>query len=357
MNARTMIRTLLTITVVMLLLPAPPTHADAVRVGDLYQAQIAVADKTAPAREQAIRTALKIVLVKLTGDRSAAIRPALLELVDNAASYVQQFSYREDRDSATAVGQTTLRLLLNVKFDETTLSNGLREAGVSLWGNERPAVLVWLLLQQGRQRFIASPESTPELIAILQKRAGERGISLIFPLMDLQDNSTIQAGDIRGGIAEPVLRASRRYQSEVILTASLSSRYAGLWESTWTAYIDQAVADIWSTESDMVALTLEEGLDILVDSLAHRYVSEGGLGRFNLSISNVSSAARYAGLLRYLESLSAVTALDVVEVQGSWITLSLLAHGGDKAVIQAISLGRVLRPTADARLNSYEMSP
>ena len=229
---------------------------------------------------------------------------------------------------------------------------------MSLWSKERPSILVWLLVERERRRLVASMEEAPEWIAVLQKRAAARGVNLLFPLMDLQDSSAAQTADLWSGVAAPVRAASRRYNPGVILTGSVSLLAGGRWESTWIAYTDAAVPWVWTTESPRPEPMLEEGLDTLIYALARRYVSDGALARFELSVTNVSSAARYAKLLQYFASLSAVTDMEVVEVRDGFVTLSLTAHGGDKAVAQAIGLGRVLRrPITGTPLNRYEMLP
>ena len=338
-------------------LTATTARAAAVTAEGLYQAQTEVADKTEPTRVVAVREALGLALVKLTGDGAAAAQPAAREILENALLYVQQFSYRQSEEEAAAPAAAP-RLILHVRFDPVTLTEDMRAAGLSLWSKERPSILIWLLAERDRRRFVAGSETTPEWIEALQKRAAARGIGLILPLMDLQDSGATQTADLWGGVAAPVRAASRRYNPDIILTGNASLSPGGMWESTWVAYTDEAVPWVWTTESPLPELALEEGLDTLVDALARKYISDGALTRFELSVTNVASAARYAKLLRYLQSLSAVTDLDVVEVREDRVTLSLTAHGGDRAVAQAIGLGRVIRrPTIGTPLNLYEMLP
>lgn len=329
----------------------------AVRVAGLYQAETEVTDKHEQTRNQAVQTALKIVLVKLTGDRSAALRPDLIGIVNNANKYVQQFSYRESREIVDDEGTVVPTLKLKIRFDDATLSNDLRNAGVGLWGNERPAILVWLLVQQDNRRIMASLEETPELMEALYRRAEQRGISLIFPLMDLQDSSAIQPSDIWGGFKEPVLSASQRYNPDIVLTGNVSSPFAGLWQSDWVSYDSDQSSLSWNTESDLLELVLDEGLDVLVDSLAVKYAPDGELGSFRLFVNSVFSVDDYARLLNYLSSLSAIKDVNVIQVDADQVTLSLTAHGGDRAIAQAISLGRVLQTVNGAQANSYEMLP
>ncbi len=352
-----MIRCLAISLAVLLLHGALIPDCFAVRVTGLYQAEARIADKREQTRRQAIATALKIVLVKLTGDRRAALKPELRGIVSKAGSYVQQFSYRQGREIDADTGRAVPQLMLTVSFDEATLSHDLRLAGVNLWGNERPAVLLWLLVQQDNKRLMASLEQTPAVLEILYRRAEQRGISLLFPLMDLQDGRAVQPGDILGGFTESILIAAERYQPDIVLIGHVNSPSAGLWQADWTAHAADGEVSGWHTKADLLALVLDEGLDVLVDSLAVKYMADGGLSEFRLFVNQVASVDDYASVLHYLESLSAIKTVDVIEADADKLTLSLTAHGGDKAIAQAIELGRVLQAVAGAKANTYRMLP
>lgn len=57
---------------------------------ELYQATVPVAESCESAQPAAFQTALRIVLVRVTGRTSAQDDPALSPLMDNARRYVQQ---------------------------------------------------------------------------------------------------------------------------------------------------------------------------------------------------------------------------------------------------------------------------
>src|SRR6266851_9593597 len=59
--------------------------------GELYQASAPIADRSEAAQTEAFQTAMKIVLVRVTGRRSAEDDPTLSPLVGNARRYVQQY--------------------------------------------------------------------------------------------------------------------------------------------------------------------------------------------------------------------------------------------------------------------------
>jgi len=110
-------------------------------------------------------------------------------------------------------------------------------------------------------------EESSEYLTMLDQGASARGVSLLFPLFDLEDTSGISTSDVWAGFKEPVLEASHRYQADVILTGRLIKTLPTLWEAQWLVYIgDQEMR--WTSQGELAELVLEEGVDELVDRLA-----------------------------------------------------------------------------------------
>lgn len=338
-----------------------PAFLDAARAPGLYQAEIAVADQTTAGREAAVRECLRLVLLKLTGSRTAAGAAALLPILEQASSFVQQYRYRETRpDPALAAVGAVPQVYFSVIFDEGSLNRALRAAGAPVWGRERPAVLCWLVLERGRQRLFVGSEEAPELRELLRQRARQRGISVVFPLLDGEDYANLRTSDIWGGFGDPVAAASARYQADVVVAAAVTALSANLWEGKWRRYDGGRLSGEWVTAADLPELVMEEGFDQLADMLAAEFIGRGGhsrLGDFAITVGGVASVAQYARVIKYLESLSSVSAVRVQEVREGRLKLALTAHGGEPVVVQSISLGRTLEPVGDADERRYRLAP
>jgi len=78
-----------------------PTIVQAVVVSGLYEAEVPVSDKSANSRKKNMAAVLRVVLIKLTGDRQVPSRNGVTELLLGAEQYVQQFEYRikEEHDT------------------------------------------------------------------------------------------------------------------------------------------------------------------------------------------------------------------------------------------------------------------
>ncbi len=327
----------------------------------MYEAETLVVDQSAESRKAATRVCLRMVLVKLTGERNALEKIALTPLLNQSEKFVRQYRYKEIQIGTSGPDATpATELRLSVKFDEETLNKSLRESGIPVWGRERPSILLWVVIERANRRLFASLEETPELLELLYKRSEQRGISIIFPLMDLEDDAQIQPSDVWGEFKEPVMAASARYNADIILTASIMSPAEGIWEGRWTTYRGDKAYNEWVTEADLLEVALEEGMDGAADMLAAEFARASvytRLGDVEMVIGDVNSVDQYAQVINYLKSLSSISEIHVTEVQAGKMKLALTVHGGELAVVQAVSLGRVLEPVENIGVNYYRLIP
>jgi len=322
------------------------SSALALKVSGLYEAGVAVADQSAGGRISAIRSALSAVLVKLTGDKDAASRLELKPIIDAAERYVLQYRYyQNDPSSATDAADNGLLVL----FDETALNKALLDNGIAVWGQERPSVLIWLVAQTATGAGIIGLGDETTYLNIIDKRARARGIPLIFPLLDIEDRSKVRIDDIRAGVTEPVVAASNRYRSDVILLGSIEPSPSSAWEIRWTAIIRDQTST-WSSRAERVEVALTEGIDEIADRLVDSYANiqaQAQQEALTLVVNDVDTLDQYARVLRYLESLNSVTDIKVRQLQGNSITFAITNLGGISAIVQAISLGDTLVAIAD----------
>ena len=329
------------------------TWAHAIQVPGLYEAEVPVADQQEENRRQALKTALQIVLVKLTGDRFAPGRTAVAPLLQAPESYLQQYRYNE---TASGDSQDVPRLFLWTRFDEAILNKKLRALGLPVWGRERPSTLIWLAVEDENGRRLTSLENDPDIVTVVDKRARLRGVTLLFPLVDLEDSARLRASDLWGGFRQPVLEASDRYRADAILTGTVYSPVPGIWEGRWVAYMDNKETS-WTTEGDLRDVVLDEGIDGMADFLAGEFIRiDTGQGSVRIVVADIFNTDQYAKTLKYLGSLNAITNVDVSEVQQGRVTFIVTAHGGQPAVTQAIALGRVLEPIGPQQ-GEYRLLP
>lgn len=178
------------------LLMLMPAHA--ATVPDLYSADV---DASLP-RERQIQHALDQVLVKLSGRPAIVRQPEVEVLKDNAALLI------ENVETTAAGGE-------RVRFEPQAMRRLMDNLGLPLLPDERPEVLVWLAQDTGDGAEFIEPGTTP--YRVLAEGASVRGLPLRAPLLDLQDQMALTAGQLAVPELDAILAAASRYQFDAML--------------------------------------------------------------------------------------------------------------------------------------------
>lgn len=319
-----------------------PLHA--AEVGGLYQASVAVASRDdARERQQAFGTALRQVLVKLTGRTDVDREPALQRALREAQNYVESFTYRNTGES----------LLLETVFYRARLQELIDSAGYALWPANRPETLLWVAVQEssGGRQLAERDGVGHEWLTQLQTIASRRGVPLTLPLLDLEDRLALRPDVLWSFNAEALQRASERYGVESILAVRL---YPLPGQQVFARAVHLFRDQL--RELDAVEIPagtfLEDSIAMVAQELAAHYailvsgVAQGARAR--LIVEGVRSVDDYAAVLDYLERLAVVQKVDVRAVSGSRLELLLDAGGQLRQLIEVLALDRRLLPLAQA---------
>jgi uncharacterized protein len=300
-----------------------PAPSEAARVAGLYQAEVEYAGD----RQAAFRAALGEVLVRITGRTNMAQRPEVAPLLQNAATYAQQFSQpAHDRFWAA--------------FDGMALEQELGRLGLPVWGAERPSTLVWIAMDAGggRRFVVSSGAELDEEVAIHEEVlevAAHRGIPMVFPLMDAEDRARASFAEVWGGFDDSIVAASARYGADMVLLGRLGA--GELDRGRWTLYGPDGT-DRWTG-------SVAESIGRLADGFAARYavVSSGETRTVRLAVTGVSSIEDYGRVSRFLGGLTAVESFGVETVEGDEIVFRVAMRGEPATLDEAVRLGGVLR--------------
>ena len=331
----------------------------------LYEASVPVPDQSAAARSVALQQALAAVLVKITGDRAAPGLPALADILKDPSQFLQQYRYQQTsingstastptvmfdltRTGAPAIAPTNL--MLWAKFDPEVLDRAVRAANEPLWGQERPLTLVWLAIEDGSSKTIVSAANNPAVMQAMISAADERGIALIFPRMDAQDQQAIGFPDISDDDIARIQQASQVYKADATLVGSIYMTTPGQYAARWQLAAS-AGSQAWTATPDALTAVMTGGIQTSADHFAQWYaVAAGAIGISGVSVSvaGISSVDAYAKVLAYLSGLTAVKGVQVTRVDNSTVYFSLDTHGSLENLQQAALLGGVLKPVTPA---------
>lgn len=311
---------LLALLLSMLVLTGIPT-AWAVEVATLYTAQVALDEEQGDPRSEAYKAALGEVLLRVSGTQLSS-DPEMIELLfPSPASYVVQFRPGEDDT-------------LWVSFDGEAIEQVLRQSGQTVWGSERPLTLIWLAVDwgQGDREIIAagdpdqsrdsgrSIDRDRQLRQRVMDMAERRGLPVLFPLLDTEDQRNVTFSDIWGGFDEQLLVASERYEVDSVLVGRI--RPDSNQRNRWNYYFadDERV---WSGEPEMV-------LGLVADKLADEFAISGDapLEYVNLGVSGIDSVEAYGEIQNLLAATNVIESFAISEVVGDRIQFRVEAVGG-----------------------------
>ncbi|MEK7322436.1 MAG: DUF2066 domain-containing protein [Pseudomonadota bacterium] len=320
------------------LLALPSRAAWPVEMTDLYAAEVPVADQSAAARAAASRAALAEVLVKVTGSAAAPAQPQFKALLQQSAQAMQRYSYRTAES-----GQA-----LQVSFDRQTINQRIYDAGLPVWDRNRPQILLWLALEDGGGRTLVGGENQPELQTVVKDRAQRRGLPVILPKLDGEEQNAVNIAGVWGQFSEPLMQIAARYPADAVLLGRVYAIGPERWRGQWTLRHAGSTAS-WEAGEGSIADVVAAGLNQVAENLAQRYalVLKPGVNSVaTLMVDNVANIQDYARLSRYLDSLDPVRGVTVERVEGASVVYRVQVRGELQGLTQALVLGRVLTPVA-----------
>jgi hypothetical protein len=315
--------------VLMLSLPA------AAQIENLREASAPVASQSDEDRAAAFASALEQVVVGFTGREDAVPAARTAGVLENPERFVQQYRYQAD-DSG--------QLHVVARFDGTALREALADAGIPVWQPDRPPVLVWLAADTGAGRDVIGGDDT--LRQALQEAAGRYGVPLMFPLLDLQDQQRVSVSDISGGFPAPIIEASRRYGTPVVLIGSLR-RDGSLVRGRWTLLIDGR-GDGWQgvagSRQELIQQAMAELAQRLRDDYTVLATADSG-EELRLWVAGVDDLAGYTRAERVLRGVPGVEDVSAEEIVGDRVHFRLELSVSRERAQRELSRSTLLVPT------------
>ena len=307
----------------------------AVEVATLYTAQVALDEEEDNPRQAAYKEALGVVLLRVSGAELGGNPDLVEQLFPSPASYVVQFR-PGDEDT------------LWVSFDGEAIERVLRDSGQTVWGSDRPATLVWLAVDwgQGDREIIAADDPDRGRAAgrsidrnrLLRERvldmAERRGLPVLFPLMDAEDQQNVGFSDVWGGFDELLLAASERYEVNSILVGRI--RASSSQRNRWSYFFSDQ-EHTWNGEPEMV-------VGLVADQLANEFAIRGDapIEFVDLMISGVDTVEAYGEVQNLLANTSVVESFAIDEVSGDLIRYRVEALGGMERLRRALRFGGLI---------------
>jgi hypothetical protein len=270
-------------TLALLSLPAWPAP-----VSDLYQVREAVSSQQPQERDAALQRALDTLILRLTGQPSELKNAALAGLRENPQQIISRYGYEGE--------------YLRVDFDAVSTDRTLQQAGLSLWGVNRPAVLVWWLNEtDAGSNLLGDAQDSAEP---LLQAAQHRGLPLRLPLADLNEQLLATEENLTTKEPQVLREASERYAADALLAVRARQNEAH-WQAQWQLWLG-AEREQGTAQGDNPAALADAVLLSVSERLAPRFAVAPGTA---VSVQRVeilgADLSRYAALQRVLEPFAA----------------------------------------------------
>ncbi|MGY6038983.1 DUF2066 domain-containing protein [Aeromonas sp. AE23HZ002T15] len=321
-----------------------PLVVSAAQVSDLYQGKAPTSGDTAAAQSQALGE----VLIKVSGKRDILTQPEVVKALAAPADYVQQYGYQD-------VGPVKF---LKADFNVAKVNALIGQSKFALLGPARPQMAIWLVLDQGERRILAD-QSSDGWAAALRAQAQAMGLPVSIPLMDLDDNMAVNATDVWGRFADPILAASQRYGAEMVVLGKLTpdDKEEGKWSIDWGLYGPKQGAQ---TGGELTELTKGAGsgtqaevaqgfADALAGWLVEHYGSRisGVVSSQVLVVEGLSGIDGMIQLQKMLQGMATVTKVTIGQLEGDRVTFNLTLQGDKAELVRGLQLESRLRQVED----------
>ncbi len=317
--------------------------ATSTAAASLYTGEVAVESETRTSVAEQL-DALDRVLARLTGRFDASL---VSELGLGASDLDDLVLSRQlvQRNVVDEDGEPAESLRLQVEFDEPSINELLQRNNLPRWGKERPAVLLWAVIEDGSgTRFV----DDPRLEYVIRDQSERVGLEVIRPLRDAMDLTEISLQDVRGGFLGSAEASAQRYGASVIAMLDLRLQEADpdapWWTGRWRWRIDGQDSGLNHSAESSEDL-IRSGLERLASALAARYAVvdlAGEASSWRVTVHGIVDEVQYAEVLRYIDNLSVVEDVRVVAAQGRQITFEVFS--GRQDIETYLGMGGLLEP-------------
>lgn len=323
---------------------------DAVAASNLYSGEVAVPSQSEPDRNEAVPDALIQVLQKLSGLREMPLSAALDEALSEAEKILLSFRYKNvERTGPDGVSTQELRLI--AEFIPSEVDKVVQQAGLPRWQHERPAVQIWVVVDDGIDRkmkplqFAYAWESMEEIAAL-------RGLPVSWPELDEEERQLIDKRLVWGGFTDYLVERGAPSDGVAIIAVR---REGPIWTLRWNV-ANEVQNWSWRNGDQELMFALAEGIHRMADQIAVTNsiaASEQGLSIVEITIGGLSSSNAYINCLDYLQGVSLVTAVEILGADPGRVHFRLQLNASAEFLAEALRRGSVLIPSNTGSESDY----
>jgi hypothetical protein len=309
-------------------------------VADVYQSQVLVSSQSEEEQQAVTPELLRRVILKVVGDRATLDVIDLDPVLSRSAELVQQYQYVTVNKHQDLTQPDQLALAMT--FNKPALDNALSDIGLPIWSESRPDVIVWLAVEDNGRKAILGSESNSSLITNVLEVSESRGLPILLPLMDLQDQSQVRFGDVWAGFADNVELASRRYGAAISVLAKviINGDFAQI---EWRTSLDNRL-ETWRSKGN-AQTAIVNGINELTDRVSRQYtqlITNNFARNYQMHIADVNDYQDFVRAIDYLENRQYVSNVELNSLGGGMMDVTISLKGDINVFKQALAIDRVL---------------
>ncbi len=329
--------------------------AVAVEVRDLYLVKWPVAEQSKTARWKAALAGFKEVLIRKSGSRAVLQSYDVQQAYSKVTRYLHSFEYSRIEDPINE-----FPYLISLYFEPRLIDNIIRDSKMPLWGANRPVTILWIAVEKDFKRRIIKDQTDTEtyqnnkeingtskeqsLTQSIKENAIRRGLPLISPIMDLEDELLVSISDIWGRFPSTILEASQRYSADALILGRIRKN-GEKWRGEFT-YVNQLVQTSFEVSAEQPQLVIGQMVDRLAELLCEKYCVVEEIGEKNevlMNVSGINNFKKFKSAEDYLDQLSAVKRTDVVKIEQHKVIFKLTLLGQVDSLIEGIRLSQQMQ--------------
>lgn len=308
---------------------------------DLFLTSVPIERRNIAARRIAEREAFERVLIKVSGSLTIALNPVINAALDRADDFILRFEFSRK----LVPHKPEPQLFLKVGFDATSVLELIRSQALPVWDSGRPSILAWIVVEDEDEYRILDAVYSDVLTHTLLEQADIRGLPLFLPLFDLEQH--IDPYVVFDERWELLTEAAARYGLDSMLVMTLIQE-GGHWAMDWSFFWD-GEASVAAGEANSLGTAMRRVVDWIADRLVSQYAITGQSNLTDteamqlVQVNQVSDLKAYAAVVEFFETISSVTNVQLVHVDGETLLFGVRGSGSKEQLLQLIRLNRNLR--------------
>jgi len=327
------------------------TNSFATDVADVYQSQMRVSSQTEQEKQLLTPELLRQVILKIVGDRATLDVVDLSPVLSRSADFIEQYHYLKIEPKQQDLTQPD-QLALSISFNKPALDKALVGLALPIWSESRPDVILWLAIDDNGSKALLGAESESIFVTDVMDSAQLRGLPVLLPVMDLQDQSQVRFADVWAGFSENVELTSQRYGAAISVMAKLSISN-GQARIQWQTKLNNRI-ESWQSRGE-TSTAIKAGIEELTDRISRQYtqvITSDFARNYELQISGINNYSDFDRVMAYLEKRQYVSDVELTSLAADTMTVTISLKGDIAAFKQALAIDRVLTEDRFEQLGS-----